>query len=207
MHDILELIRWDLKSIIQQYGNKNLHLALMAVFAGMILFLFGCVFLENFPKTAGSRREGVLQRINNMMLCFLWFLFFFLFVYYGCYLLELTILTREAGSRTGVNLCFWGTWHPDIYSQCFMVENVLLFLPFGCFFTALFPFARKLWRVLLFSFFLSLAIEYTQLRTGRGFFQVDDLWLNTIGGGLGSIPCLLFFKIYKKRKLKKNLLE
>lgn len=204
MQDMVALIKSDLQVIVQQYGNKNLHLALAAVFIAMFLFLTGCVFLKNFPQKADTGNKGVGKRMKQVMF---WFFVFFLFVTYVCYLLELTLLTREAGSRIDVSLRLFGTWHPDLYSQCFMVENLLLFLPFGCLFTALFPFARKFWRILLCSFLLSLAIEYTQLRTGRGFFQVDDLWLNTLGGGLGSIPCLIVDKVYKMRKLKKNLLE
>lgn len=126
MRDMMALIQWDLQTIVQQYGNKNLHLALAAVSIAMFLFLAGCVFWKRFAEKAGVRKRGVRERLKQVVFCLLWFLLFFLFAYYVCYLLELTLLTREAGSRTDVNLRFLGTWHPDIYSQCFMVENVLL---------------------------------------------------------------------------------
>lgn len=196
-----ELIWHDLETIVQQYWNKNLYIALIATFVSMMIFLMVLVL-----KTTGYVKSGIFARLKQTLCCFAWFFGLFLFIYYGCYLLELTLFTREAGSRTDVNLQFLGTWHQDIYSQCFMVENVLLFLPFGCLFAALCPWVRKLWKILLCSFFLSLAIECTQLWTGRGFFQIDDLWLNTLGGVAGSIPCL-FLNTVKNRKLKKNALE
>lgn len=121
---------------------------------------------------------------------------FFMFSYYACFLAELTIFTREAGSRTDVNLHFFETWHPDVYSQCFMIENVLLFFPFGAFLVLLWKRAGKIWKILVLSFFLSMAIEITQLRTGRGYFQVDDIWLNMLGGLLGGDFGLLLREIW-----------
>jgi glycopeptide antibiotics resistance protein len=63
--------------------------------------------------------------------------------------------------------------------------NIVAFVPMGL----LPPFIRKqptkLWQVLVFSFLLSLLIEGGQLVSGRRVPDVDDLILNTLGGGLG----------------------
>lgn len=131
----------------------------------------------------GQEGYGQMQKILSV---FVWFVLFFSFVYYFCFLAELTLLTREAGSRIGISLRFLGTWSADIYSQCFMIENVLLFIPFGIFFVFLSGRLGKLWSVILASFLLSVTIEVTQLLTGRGYFQVDDIWLNTLGGMAGA---------------------
>lgn len=41
--------------------------------------------------------------------------------------------------------------------------------------------------VLFLSFLLSLGYEVTQLLTGMGIFDVDDLMLNTLGGMIGYV--------------------
>lgn len=65
--------------------------------------------------------------------------------------------------------------------------NVLCFMPFGF----LLPCIRKnmgRWYLsVLFSFYLSLMIETTQLILKVGSFDVDDLLLNTLGGLLGFL--------------------
>lgn len=198
---MMDLIEADIRAIVQQYGDKNKNIALIITAFVILAAVWNSVFSEilgtkEIVFMEYSRKKRLLSGICQGF----WFLNLFLFVYYFCYLIELTLLTREAGSRTDIDLHFLGTWHPDLQSQCFMVENLLLFLPFGILIVFL-CLELKLWKVLLLSFLLSLTIEITQLITGRGFFQVDDIWLNTLGGFLGSILGNIF------RKLRKNLLE
>jgi len=45
--------------------------------------------------------------------------------------------------------------------------------------------------VLVLSFLLSLGYEVTQLLTGIGIFDVDDLMLNTLGGIMGYVVYML----------------
>ena len=66
--------------------------------------------------------------------------------------------------------------------------NVLIFVPFG-FFGSMARRRRGLFRVTIQSFLLSLGVEIFQLFTRVGSFDVDDLFLNTLGGMLG---CLMF---------------
>lgn len=66
--------------------------------------------------------------------------------------------------------------------------NVLIFVPFG-FFGSMAGRRRGLLRVTIQSFLLSLGVEIFQLFTRVGSFDVDDLFLNTLGGFLG---CLIF---------------
>lgn len=65
--------------------------------------------------------------------------------------------------------------------------NILGFIPLGF----LFPFVwHRRFRALvtvLFCFFVSLSFEVIQLKTGIGVFDVDDLFLNTLGGAIGMI--------------------
>jgi len=63
--------------------------------------------------------------------------------------------------------------------------NIIGFIPLGVLLPVVFSFLRVGWRLALFVFGLSLLFEITQLTTGVGVFDVDDLLLNTAGGMIG----------------------
>lgn len=65
--------------------------------------------------------------------------------------------------------------------------NVLAFLPFGFFLPVVIRRRIGLPVSLLTGFLFSLTIEMTQLVTMIGSFDVDDIFLNTIGAGLGYV--------------------
>lgn len=117
--------------------------------------------------------------------------FFLLDVWYaflGAYLVmlsQIVFFSREAGSRVNLNLVIGGTWTADAQGRAYVIENILLFIPFGVLVTLC---QRKipLVVVVFVGFMLSLGIECLQLITGRGYFQVDDLIMNTIGCLLGA---------------------
>lgn len=50
---------------------------------------------------------------------------------------------------------------------------------------------------------VSLFIEVTQLITTRGYFEIDDLFHNTLGAVMGAlIGCPLAKRIYSKKNIK-----
>ncbi len=56
-----------------------------------------------------------------------------LFVSYFVIFLEIVFFSREAGTRIGVNLEVFGTWGMDAQAHAYVIENILLFIPFGFF--------------------------------------------------------------------------
>lgn len=68
-----------------------------------------------------------------------------------------------------------------------IVGNVIAFMPLGFFLPLLFSRYLKLWKALVFVFGTTLTVECMQFLFHVGSFDVDDLILNTIGGGLGFI--------------------
>lgn len=212
------MIRNDISRIILQYGEKNSRIAFVITIITIIVTI-GKFLLEVLEKkreeqeiSHQKRRFFADRKLGSIFFRLYWFVLFFLFIFYFCFLVELTLLTREAGSRTDISLKFLGTWHPDIYSQCFMIENVLLFLPFGMLLVLLWKHMRKIWKIVAASLFLSIAIEVTQLLTKRGYFQVDDIWLNIAGGILGAclgmvvrgIFCILIYAACGENGQKEN---
>ena len=92
--------------------------------------------------------------------------------------------------------------NPAVYTVLF---NFLLTLPFGVYLR--YYFNRKWWEVLTHSFLLSLFFEVTQLSCLFGIyprpyrlFDVDDLFVNTIGGFLGFIITPLVSKFLPSRE-------
>ena len=83
-----------------------------------------------------------------------------------------------------------------------LAGNVVAFMPFGFFVPSL-----KNWsfmRVVLTGFLFSLAVETVQLVTKVGTFDVDDLFLNTIGVTLGCIMFYFCRKIFRAVRKKKG---
>lgn len=77
--------------------------------------------------------------------------------------------------------------------------NLLAFVPFG-FLVALIGCSRpRFWKAFVASFGLSLAIELTQLLAKIGSCDVDDLFLNTLGGILGYLAYKVWVHIWKKK--------
>jgi glycopeptide antibiotics resistance protein len=73
--------------------------------------------------------------------------------------------------------------------------NIIGFVPLGILLPALFLSLRSFWKIGLISFCISLLFETTQLFTGLGSFDVDDIILNTTGGIAGYLLFLLLVKI------------
>lgn len=111
------------------------------------------------------------------------------FCIYAALLLVITFLSRESGSRKGIDLELFSTWGINRRNNAYVIENVLLFIPYGFVCCWAFEWARKLIPCTLFGAVTSLGIECMQLITGRGFFQIDDILTNTLGSIIGFLIC------------------
>ena len=81
-----------------------------------------------------------------------------------------------------------------VFSNLF--GNIVIFMPFGFLVPILGRKKRNFWFTSLLSFALSLTVECIQLVTRTGCFDVDDIFLNTIGGMLGY---LVYALVQRKR--------
>ena len=81
-----------------------------------------------------------------------------------------------------------------VFSNLF--GNIVIFMPFGFLVPILGRKKRNFWFTSLLSFALSLAVACIQLVTRTGWFDVDDIFLNTIGGMLGY---LVYALVQRKR--------
>lgn len=146
----------------------------------------------------------------------------FLLVVYLAVMCVTVFLSREPGSRQGIDMTLFGTWGVTPQEHAFVIENILLFVPFGI----LYPLAvsagnagrrghngssekaileehRKAgWErlTILWGFLISAGIETVQLITERGYCQLDDVVMNT----LGTVAGYLVFRIVDIFYFQKN---
>lgn len=135
--------------------------------------LAGCLFLLfSYSRDRGMGRKGSLP-------CR------FLFVVYLTVLIYTVYFSREPGSRAGVSLELFGTWGETVASKGYVIENILLFIPYGMLVPGSIPLFKKGIACVLSAALFSIAIELAQLATGRGYCQLDDVVMNTIGAVFG----------------------
>ena len=116
------------------------------------------------------------------------YVYLFLFIAYLIVLAQMVYFNREPGSRTSsMNLTLFSTWGSTMKSHAYVIENVLLFIPFGIFVPACFPKLRGISNVFCLAVILSTTIELLQYFTGRGFCQLDDVVTNTLGALIGFV--------------------
>lgn len=68
-----------------------------------------------------------------------------------------------------------------------IVGNIVCFMPFGFILPIISRLGEKWFNTLLLSFLMTLSIETIQLVFRVGSFDVDDMFLNTVGGAAGYI--------------------
>lgn len=110
------------------------------------------------------------------------------FCVYIAVMLVITFLSRENGSRSDVlDLRLFSTWGINNRNNAFVIENVLLFIPYGLLYCWNSSRRKKILWCTLLGAATSLGIETMQLVTGRGYFQLDDIVTNTLGAFIGAL--------------------
>lgn len=84
-----------------------------------------------------------------------------------------------------------------------VIGNMIMFIPYG-FFVSYVIKPNKSYIVIFLTFIVSLTIEVTQSMIGR-VFDIDDIFLNILGGFLGYVLFYLANKFKFKNLLQKNL--
>lgn len=116
------------------------------------------------------------------------------FCVYFAVIILITLLSREGGGSKVADLRLFSTWGINQRNNAFVIENVLLFIPYGFISCLAFRRMRHFLSCTFFGAASSVGVECLQLITGRGYFQLDDILTNTIGAMLGCMVYLLFFR-------------
>ena len=127
-----------------------------------------------------------------------------LFVAYMYTLLQQTYFSRPTGSRNTVSLILGETWQGSVRSKAYVIENILMMVPFGILLPNVLKPAENFFCCISLGFFFSVSLEYAQFLSQRGHMQVDDVVMNVIGTIIGY---LFFVSIKLLRRLNKYLKE
>lgn len=120
----------------------------------------------------------------------------FLFSIYCYVLLYEAFFSRPPGSRNTVSMTLFQTWGTTAQSHAYVIENVLMFIPYGIFISMLAGWNRvkKGGLCILTALLSSSALEFVQWMTMRGHCQMDDVVMNTLGAGIGwGIYAVIFY--------------
>lgn len=122
------------------------------------------------------------------------------FFAYMFMLLQQTYFSRPPGSRNTVSLILGETWQGDVRSKAYVIENILMMIPFGVLLPIVLRPAENILCCIPLGFFFSVSLEYAQFLSQRGHMQVDDVIMNVIGTVIGY---LFFVSVKPLRRLSK----
>ena len=119
----------------------------------------------------------------------------FLLCIYIAVLLSITFFSRESGGDKRIYLEIGSSWGINARNNAYVVENVLLFGPYGFLLPMAWKKSKGWWKAVLLGFLTSLIIELLQLVSGRGVFQTDDIITNTMGALAGYLLFALLIAV------------
>ena len=120
----------------------------------------------------------------------------FLFLGYMAIVGCITLLSRETGSREGIDLTLFATMGVWDRADAFVVENVLLFIPIGVLLPMSWKRCQNVVLCLIAGGFTSILIEGSQYITKRGFVQLDDIVTNVMGTFIGFLLFMIVKWVY-----------
>lgn len=132
-------------------------------------------------------------------------------ILFAAYLVLLIYFLFFSDNRTGINTTNWelfaeirrdisnirGNGKNLLTAVINLFGNILAFMPLGFFLPALFGKWQNWLVVVAESYLLSLLVEEVQFISHTGVFDVDDIFLNTLGGLFGYIGYRLAYILYK----------
>lgn len=169
-----------------KYLIEDLTKALQYVPAGIMVWLLMIVVV----KIVNNRRKRQEKQAVPYWTTVHFFSYLIL-------MLVITFLSRETGSSSGIDLQIGSSMRINNRNNALVVENVLLFIPYGFLYGWWKQGRGFFFRSIMLGFVTSLGIESLQLVTGRGIFQLDDIITNTLGCLLGALVYKLCNKLWK----------
>lgn len=151
----------------------------------ILAFTAATVFLAMLLLQTVRKKSGCGYKITALSI-----LAAMVFSVWTAFIIGVTLINRESGT-VRVILRLSDTFKPafkgDIYSQYQLISNVLLFIPLGIFLPLNVDICRKWYYNCLICLTATACIEFTQLITKKGVFDVGDIVTNFTGGVIGYI--------------------
>ena len=156
-----------------------LPFSLMAGFFAALCFFLAGIF---------RKRKFAVSRLITL----------FLFFSYLMFILSVTLLDRKSGSDSrGISWSVFGTWFYGTKSKGYVIENLMLFVPYGILGYFLTPLKRARY-VVLTAAVLSAVIECMQFVFHSGYAELSDVLMNTAGAALGALVAAAVYAAWKR---------
>ena len=178
---LLALLRWGIPALVG------------GIAVSLLLTLAYVVYKRVFH---GKKSVTKMQAVCMALLC-CWLLL----------VLGLTSLSRGANYTGEINIDFfsgyinaWNKW--SISELQLILFNMLMFAPLGFLLPLLWKRAEKIGTTLAVSMGLTTLIEVTQLFTGTGIFELDDLFHNSIGSLFGYFCIMAILQPIREKTIR-----
>lgn len=154
-----------------------------------VLAAGGLICLFAFPVAWVQRRRG--KETGSLLpgICFWTYLLL---------LLTITFLSRESNGNIRIDLQIGSSLGINARNDAYVIENILLFVPYGFFYTMMGRHRSGFRNSLFIGLLTSFGVECLQLVSGRGIFQIDDIITNTVGCVFGFLICKVIYMIVRK---------
>ena len=133
-----------------------------------------------------------------------------LLISYTIFIAQVTLLSRGLEEQVRFFDTKWLWIDGSMDQNMTNLLNIILFIPFGILISRIQMNKNSVKRFLLvinYCFLISLLIESIQFITKRGYFEIDDIEANIIGGLLGSIFYSICSKIGRRIQKKNTEVE
>lgn len=177
--------------------TQLLRWGLIAIIGLVVLSILYYIVFLIYKKMFHGKKSITIKQLIVFALISAW-----LFVVLG-----LTIFSRGASFTGSINITFlasyinaWNKWSLEEFQL--IIFNMLMFAPLGFLLPLLSKKEEKFSMICLTSFLVTLGIETTQLITGRGIFEFDDLIHNFLGSLFGYFIIMAIINCVKSKKIK-----
>lgn len=127
-----------------------------------------------------------------------------LFLAYIYTLMQQTYFSRIPGSRNTVSLILGETWQGSVQSKAYVIENILMMIPFGVLLPNILKPAENVFCCIPLGFSFSVILEYAQFISQRGHMQVDDVVMNVMGTAIGYLFFISVELLFRNNKYHKG---
>ena len=172
-------------------------LGIIGLVIGIALFLFG--YFVIYRRLLKGTKKLKMSKVALLSILFI----------YTVIVLGATIDNRMSTESKHISMHLfssykeaWNNFSPGEWRN--IILNILMFVPLGILLPLIFKNCRKYWVTYLLGLFFTLIIEVIQLISGRGIFEVDDIFNNTLGCIIGYGIVMIFISYFVDRKKYEN---
>ena len=179
------------RDICYYLNNFAFQAVILAVATGFVSYISGIKKYKDNCNKKDIIRHTVMLIIS---------------VAYAYMVVGITFLSRESGTIRVVNLNIFSTFYHNSTSAKYIIENIIMFLPYGVIYGAEYGQLKgfSIRFIAKRAVFTSIVIEYSQYIMARGRTEIDDILTNTIGAVIGwelvNVTIFIFNYAFKRKK-------